>query len=112
MQDIKELLTNPFVQNSIITLWHFLLIVLATIGATQFAKIVARLTTSTKFDGLLVQATALIMAMIFANYAWSDDSGWLVGGFSAYVLSSVLARYGILYLKSKFPKAAKMINRT
>jgi len=112
MTDIKELLTNPFVQSSIITIWHVLLIIIATIGATQIAKAVTRFTTGKKFDGLIVQATALIMALIFSRFAWDDPTGWLVGGFVAYALSSVLARFGLLFLRSKFPKIAKFVNQS
>ena len=112
ISDVKDLLNNPFVQSSIIAIWHILLIVIATIGATQIAKAVTRFTTGKKFDGLIIQATALIMALIFSRFAWDDPTGWLVGGFVAYALSSVLARFGLIYLRLKFPKVAKFVNQS
>lgn len=87
------------------------MIVIATIGATQIAKLFARMTTGAKYDGILVQITALTMALIFSYIAWKDPTGWLVGGFVAYTLSSVIAKFGINYLKEKYPSAAKFINQ-
>lgn len=85
------------------------LVVIATIGATQFAKVVARLTVGRKFDSLLVQTTALVIALFAARFTWTDHSGALVGGLVGYAIASLLAAYGLKALKHYKPDLAALI---
>lgn len=91
------------------TMGELMLVVLATIGATQFAKVVARLTVGQKFDNLLVQTTALVIALFAARFTWTDHSGALVGGLVGYGISSLLAAYGLKFLKLYKPDLAALI---
>jgi hypothetical protein len=94
---------------SLHSLGELLLVVIATIGATQFAKIVARLTMGRRFDNLLVQTTALVIALFAARFAWTDHSGALVGGLVGYAIASLLAAYGLKLLKHYRPGLANLI---
>ena len=94
---------------SLSVLGELALVVLATMGATQFIKVIARLTVDTKFDGLLIQATALVIALLSAAFTWTDHSGWIVGGLSAYAIASLAARYGLKILRAWKPDIAKML---
>lgn len=94
---------------SLHSLGELILVVLATIGATQFAKVVARQTTGRKFDNLLVQTTALVIALFAARFTWTDHSGALVGGLAGYAIASLLAAYGLKMLKHYKPDLATLI---
>lgn len=91
------------------TLGELLLVTVSTIGATQFAKIIARLTLGRKFDNLLVQTTALVIALFAARFTWSDHSGALVGGLVGYAIASGIAAYGLKLLKAYKPELARII---
>jgi hypothetical protein len=91
------------------SLGELALVVLATIGATQFAKVVARLTVGRKFDNLMVQMTALVIALFAARFTWTDHSGALVGGLVGYAISSLMAAYGLKFLKFYKPDLADLI---
>ena len=94
---------------SLHSLGELALVVIATIGATQFTKVVARLTVGQKFDNLLVQTTALVIALFAARFTWTDHSGALVGGLVGYALASFLAAYGLKLLKHYEPDLAALI---
>jgi hypothetical protein len=94
---------------SLHSLGELILVVIATIGATQFAKVVARQTIGRKFDNLLVQTTALVIALFAARFTWTDHSGALVGGLVGYAIASLLASYGLKLLKHYKPDLADLI---
>lgn len=100
--DLKDLLSVPFVQSSIVALWNFALVVLATMTVTQIIKMIMRYVAGAKYGGLVVHLTAMLAAVIFARLVWIGFIAQLAGGFAAYMVSVLAAKYGLMYLKRKF----------
>lgn len=105
----KPIVSAIFSLRTLITLGELALVTLATIGATQFAKVIARVTNGRRFDELMIHLIAIVFALAAARTAWTDHTGWLVGGMSAYAMSIVIAKYGILALRHYLPALANLL---
>lgn len=94
---------------SLHSLGTLVLIVCAVLGATQFAKLIARAYIGVKYDALVINTTALITALATAYESWTDSSGWVVAGLVAYFLADKSAKYGLRVMYRYFPNTADIV---